>query len=78
MTNLLNFGFVYFKNEESKLAVKDQNLDVLRGYLDQISKNLKKWNEGLNIIYNYSTKATMLGGRKVKDFYLTIKGQSKK
>lgn len=65
-----------FQNEKTQLHIINEDLGELTHYLNKISEIYKQWDQNMKVICSYSSKATMLGGPKIKQFYQLLTGQS--
>lgn len=73
---LMHKGYMIFRDDEKVLNVTNKDFSEISDYLQKICEISQRWDRNLKIIYNnFSSKATMLGGSKLKDFYFLLKSK---
>lgn len=76
MEELIHKGYMIFRDDEKVLSVVNKDFNEIKDYHNKICEISQRWDHNLKIIYsNFSSKATMLGGPKLKDFYFLLRSK---
>lgn len=76
--SLLSYGYLFFKDIKHSIAIKREDLTRLIEFSKEIAQVAQEWKKNILGLYENSVKATMLKGRKLKEFYLLLtKNQGK-